>query len=290
VRQLRTDCDEVLFDAARPVLLNGIEDIVTRPDLADRAVFLNLEAIPEERRRPEGELWAAFELERPRILGALLDAAAAGLAALPTTNLEQLPRMADFALWATACESAFGPSGAFMAAYNRSRDEAMKDVIDADPIATALCTFMVGRAAWAGTASELLRDLAPIVGQRVARSSSWPASARALSGPLRRAATPLRKVGVDITFTREGRGGTRMIRMSRSGPASQPPAGVAASSPKPGAHAADADGLTRGNRADESSTVSRKPPEISALPLADGADATAPAQEEDQLHLRASRP
>ena len=53
VRQLYTDQDEVLFDAARPVILNGIEDIVTRPDLADRAVFLTLEPIPEERRRPE---------------------------------------------------------------------------------------------------------------------------------------------------------------------------------------------------------------------------------------------
>ena len=39
VRQLYTDQDEVLFDAARPVILNGIEDIVTRPDLADRAVW-----------------------------------------------------------------------------------------------------------------------------------------------------------------------------------------------------------------------------------------------------------
>src|SRR5262249_25329977 len=36
VRQLYTDQDEVLFDAARPVILNGIEDIVARPDLADR--------------------------------------------------------------------------------------------------------------------------------------------------------------------------------------------------------------------------------------------------------------
>jgi hypothetical protein len=53
VRQLYTDQDEVLFDAARPIILNGIEDIVTRPDLADRAVFLTLEPIPEERRRSD---------------------------------------------------------------------------------------------------------------------------------------------------------------------------------------------------------------------------------------------
>ena len=109
VRQLYSDQDEVLFDAARPVILNGIEDIVTRPDLADRAVFLTLEPIPGEGRRPEQELWAAFEAERPRILGVLLDAASKGLAMLPQTRLDKLPRMADFALWATACETAGRP-------------------------------------------------------------------------------------------------------------------------------------------------------------------------------------
>ena len=61
MRQLFTDQDEVLFAATRPVILNGIEDIVTRPDLADRAVFLTLEPILEERRQPEAELWAELK-------------------------------------------------------------------------------------------------------------------------------------------------------------------------------------------------------------------------------------
>ena len=46
VRQLYTDRDEVLFQAARPIILNGIEDVITRPDLADRAIFLSLTAPP----------------------------------------------------------------------------------------------------------------------------------------------------------------------------------------------------------------------------------------------------
>jgi hypothetical protein len=37
-RQLYTDQDEILFAAARPVILNGIEEVITRPDLADRAI------------------------------------------------------------------------------------------------------------------------------------------------------------------------------------------------------------------------------------------------------------
>lgn len=67
VRQLFSDGDEVLFDAQKPIILNGIEDIVTRPDLADRAVFLALEPIPEERRRSEHELWLAFETDPPNL-------------------------------------------------------------------------------------------------------------------------------------------------------------------------------------------------------------------------------
>jgi hypothetical protein len=70
VRQLYTDDDEVLFEAARPILLNGIEEVVSRPDLGDRAIFLTLAPIGEAHRRPESELWREFELARPRILGA----------------------------------------------------------------------------------------------------------------------------------------------------------------------------------------------------------------------------
>ncbi len=214
VRQLYTDQDEVLFDATRPVILNGIEDIVTRPDLADRAVFLTLESIPEERRRPEAELWAAFDVERPCILGVLLDAVVEGLRRLPETRLEKLPRMADFALWATACETALWPADTFWSAYCGNRDEAVEGVIDADPIAAAIRAVMATRTVWTGTASDLLGALAEVVGERVAKSKTWPDNARALSGRLRRAATFLRKIGIEIGFGREGRARTRTINIA----------------------------------------------------------------------------
>ena len=204
----------MLFDSARPVMLNGIEDIVTRPDLADRSLFLSLEPIPEDRRRPEAELWAAFEAERPRILGALLDAVVMGVAQLPHTKLDRLPRMADFALWATACETALWPRGTFWSAYGNNRDDAVESVIDADPIATAVRAFVANRTDWAGTATELLTLLGEIAGERVAKSKSWPESARALAGGLRRAATFLRKIGIEIGFGREGRGRARIIRIT----------------------------------------------------------------------------
>ena len=52
---------------------------------------------------------AGVRVARPRILGALLDAAAQGLQALPHVRLQWSPRMADFALWVAACETGCRP-------------------------------------------------------------------------------------------------------------------------------------------------------------------------------------
>ena len=95
-RELYFNDEEVVFDAICPLILNGIDEVVARGDLADRAIFLTLNAIPDADRRPEAELWARFEKARPRILGALLDALVVGLRRLPDVKLDRLPRMADF--------------------------------------------------------------------------------------------------------------------------------------------------------------------------------------------------
>ena len=286
VRQLYSDQDEVLFDAARPVILNGIEEIVTRPDLADRAVFLTLEPIPEESRRPEAELWAAFDAERPRLLGVLLDAVVEGIKRLPDTHLEKLPRMADFALWATACETALWPAGTFWSAYCGNRDEAVEGVIDADPIAAAVRVLMATRTVWTGKASDLLGALGEVVGERGVKSKTWPDSPRALSGRLRRAATFLRKIGIEIGFGREGRARTRTITITtHSAPENEgmrpstPSASSATTEKAIPANGFAPDALrTVGGNADGSdydgdSTVRAKPLKTNAQTDADGADA-----------------
>jgi hypothetical protein len=214
LRQLYTDQDEVLFQAARPILFNGIEDVINRPDLADRAIFLTLAPIADQRRRPERQLWQQFESALPRILGSLLDAVAHGLRNFPRVHLEQLPRMADFALWATACETAFWPPGTFARAYQANRRAAIEDLIDADPLATRVREIMAHRRTWAGTASDLLRAGAASAGIGLSNGSSWPKNPQALAGRLRRAQTFLRTLGIEMSFRREGHAGTRVIRIS----------------------------------------------------------------------------
>jgi putative DNA primase/helicase len=88
--------------------VNGITDVATNPDLLDRAIILVLPAIPEEERGPEAELWGEFEEALPEILGGIFTAVSGALRELPSVELASLPRMADFAKWATAAESALG--------------------------------------------------------------------------------------------------------------------------------------------------------------------------------------
>ena len=49
--------------------------------------------------------------------------------------------MADFAEWATACETAFWPSGTFMAAYNDNLLEVVDTVLEADLVGSTLRLF-----------------------------------------------------------------------------------------------------------------------------------------------------
>ena len=170
-----------------------------------------LMAIDDKQRLPEGKLWHEFDLERPRILGALLDAAAHGLRMLPRVHLDRLPRMADFATWVTACETALWPAGTFARAYEANRKAAIEAVIDADPVAARVRDIIAGQRTWTGTAADLLRAGADH--KDGLSSTGWPRNPRVLAGRLRRAQTFLRAAGVEIIFSREGRAGSRVIRI-----------------------------------------------------------------------------
>jgi hypothetical protein len=224
-RELYTDTDEVLFDATRPIALNGIDDVVTRPDLADRAIMLTLEPIDEEKRKTERDLKAEFDAAHPAILGVLLDAVSHGLRTLPGLKLNCLPRMADFAMWATACEGVLNLSCSFKEAYDTNLAAAMETVIAADPVAETVRAMMaeLRESEWQGTASQLLSRLTEKAGGSTIRDKHWPGAPHVLSRRLRRAATFLRKTGIDIDIGgREGRDSAKIIRITR--PAKAPEA------------------------------------------------------------------
>jgi len=208
-RKLYTDSEETVFEVKRPMILNGIEDFVARPDLADRCLFLKLDPVSDDKRRTEAELMAAFEEARPRILGGLLDIMADGIGQLPLTKLSTVSRMADFETWITACEPKFTTAGTFKMVYMANRESAVHTMLEGSLVATVLRSHIAEKKVWKGTCQELLDTLACRC--PTPPGKSWPANARALSGQLRRLAPSLRKIGIDVIHDRKN--ATRLIEV-----------------------------------------------------------------------------
>jgi hypothetical protein len=211
-RQLHTDGDEYIISATRPVLLTAIEDCIQRGDLADRAILVELARITEDNRRALGDIKQEFEAARPKMFGSLLTALSHGLRELPDAarHINGLPRMADFAKFAVACELALWQERRFMAVYKSSRREGNEVLIESSAVASALREYArTQHATVTHTAAELLGLLNNIVPIDAKKDRRWPKRANSLSGSLRRDAPALRAAGIGIEFGTDGRGNDR---------------------------------------------------------------------------------
>lgn len=214
-RVLYTDDDEQLFDVVRPVIMNGIENVGTRGDLADRAVSIVLEPIDVEKRKTDEELQAKFNAIYPRLLGALLSMVSHGIGRLPSIKLDRAPRMADFAKWSAACETAVWPAGTYQAAHEANQTTINEDTIEASPLGMAVVALMSGKhRTWEGSASDLLTMLSTKTDPKIiADKKLWPCTPRVLSERLRRVTSTLRKIGIEIDRYHSG---DRSIKITRT--------------------------------------------------------------------------
>ena len=212
-RQLYSDHDEAIFDATRPLVFNAIPDLGTaRPDFLDRALIVEFLTIAPEIRRDEAQFWREFSERQPRILGALLDAAVTGLRSLPRVKLEQSPRLADFALWVSACEKALGMKpGEAMTACRANSAEARDLALEASPLYEPLSEL--AREGFTGTVAELRVRLESIASDARRRSARWPKAAHALGNALRRMLSTLRESGIELEFSRPDHSGRRIVSL-----------------------------------------------------------------------------
>jgi hypothetical protein len=191
-RTLYTNAEETLIEVQRPVILNGIDDLATRPDLAERSIILELP--PIQHRTTEQELDVGFQDDAKAIFAALLDGLQLALRDSNRINIGPLPRMADFAKWAGAGVLALGfTSKEFIDAYRASQAGAIESGLDSSSVGQAVRRFMEFRSTWSGSASELLRELTQ--GTDI-NSRSWPRSPKGLLNALRRLGPSLRHAGI----------------------------------------------------------------------------------------------
>jgi hypothetical protein len=202
VRKLYSDLQEVTVDACRPMILTGIGDVATRPDLLDRSMVVQMQPITEDKRRTDEEIEDAFAAERPYILWNLLTAYQRGLVRFETTRPKNLPRMASFARWAAAC---LGDS--FLDAYSTNqREEANDAALSASPIYGPLVALLADAPYYIyDEPAELLSKLTKqMMGEKLPRD--WPNNPSGLSKTISRIAPNLRRAGFSVeTPKRNGR-------------------------------------------------------------------------------------
>ncbi|HRM55054.1 MAG TPA: hypothetical protein PLS11_14210 [Ottowia sp.] len=217
-RQLYTNGEEHVMETKRPVVLNGIAVVATRPDLIDRVIHVDLPTIPADARRDDADTYAGWERDQSKVFAGLLDLFSAALAILPTVKLTQKQRMADYERLGEAVARAMGfAAGEFQQQYAELVRAGIDRALESNAVAQALDRYIAERVLplnWQGTAGQLY-DL--LNTHSIPDRSSWPRSPKGLSDQLRRIAPAYRAKGIDITHLGHSREGARWrIAQTRS--------------------------------------------------------------------------
>ena len=198
------------------MILVGIDDFVVRGDLRDRSVFLHLSSIPATSRRTERTFWPAFRADYPRILGGVLDAIVGGLRELPSVDLKELPRMADYAEWGEATSRGLGwGAGTFVSTYDDNRKEATEVMLEDSPLAAILLTYARGESTGPARHWSSFKRCRRRWAKRPLPAPAGPRRSTAFGTELRRIAPQLRLHGLSINCER--RGGERIVTLRSEG-------------------------------------------------------------------------
>ena len=193
-RKKYTDNEVMIFEAQKSLILTGIDVGSLRGDLAERVAKVNLRRIPTHQRRTDDELDRAWQQAVPTILGALLHLASAVLRHRPTVQLDELPRMADFAVTLAAVDAMIGSSG--LDHYHRQSRELAEDSLSSEPFIAAVRAHLADQ--FDGTSGDLLQTVEQPDGTDRA-PGKWPRNSRRVTQLLKLHAPALREAGWIVT-------------------------------------------------------------------------------------------
>jgi hypothetical protein len=206
-RALYENDEEHSITAMRPAIMNGIDALTSRGDLLDRTIIIDLPVVDQKNRKSIEDIDVKFNKIRPKILGALLDITAKGWDT-KIGNIENLPRMADFARWILACEAHLPwKKGRFLKVYHESKCNAIGDSISGNKFAMAIKDYTGKHYANPDKVSNIIptvlfKNLCEQEGfssNFIPKGIGWPSSPSAMSKLLNRMSAGLRQQRVIVT-------------------------------------------------------------------------------------------
>ncbi len=213
-RRLYANDDDFIYSFKHLVAMNGIHQIINKPDLLDRSILLALDRIPEEKRMTEQELWERFNSMKQKLLGAIFDAVAGAIREYPSVQQYSLPRMADFGKWGCAIAKGLGYKAEdFINVYGANIGRQNQEAISASSIALTIIKFMEDKDFYEDTPSDLLGRLDPVaVELKVKETKDYPRNANWIWRRIADVIPNLVAVGIKVE---QDKGTTRKIRLQK---------------------------------------------------------------------------
>jgi len=208
-----TDDDDCIFSFKRCIGLNGINLLISKPDLLDRSMLLHLERIEEQDRKLETKLLAEFSEARSAILGGMFEVLSKAKRLYTSNKPKNKPRMADFATWgyaiAEALEEGYGKK--FVAAYRENIKRQNTEVLQNNSLCIAVTQLLKSKPEWEGTIKDAYETLYEIV-EPAKTDGSFPANSRQLRNALERIQTTLAEaVGITYCISERKNNGYRIV-------------------------------------------------------------------------------
>jgi energy-coupling factor transporter ATP-binding protein EcfA2 len=181
--------EQVIYDFKRVIILNGISVAITRDDLVDRILPLELPVISSSERKFESDIYKYWASELPEIFGALLTLSARIHNQIPHVEMKEIPRMADFARALKAMDDLEGTNA--LGVYLREIGAMASSAVELDSFLQAIVKEI--KSTWKGSAAELLSRIDSSRPYR--EDADWPITPRNVTERLSRTAPVLRKLG-----------------------------------------------------------------------------------------------
>lgn len=142
-RALFTDDIQKLYKLDNNLMLTGIGEVATRPDLLDRAVIISMAAISSSETRAQSEIAKDFEQDYANLFGGLVVLASKVLEVLDSVQTRGLPRMTEYSRFGIAVEKSLGlEDGTFLRVYQRNLMMRAEVSFDQDSLCTAIMDLL----------------------------------------------------------------------------------------------------------------------------------------------------
>jgi hypothetical protein len=210
VRKLYTTDEVVQQRFKNPVILNGINDMIFRGDLADRAVKVELEK--NEKDGDYAKIMKRFKSKRAEFFGAILSMLVTYLQRREKFDerlMQSSTRMKQFGILGTILEPELDlKTGDFLKLYDENKDASAANVIEGHPMFEPIQRLLAeNHGKWSGTPTQFYEALVDRTHKNLQNAIS-----KRPGGELKRIKRELQKQG--ITFKTEV-GRNRLIELSK---------------------------------------------------------------------------